>query len=367
MNPALRRTALNPIHKQLGAKMVDFGGWEMPLDYGGIVREHLAVRTGAGLFDVSHMGEIEIRGPGALDLVQKVASNNAAKLSAGQAQYSILMYPQGTCVDDMLVHKISDTHYFLVVNAANQDKDYEWIEANNKFNCSVENASDHYTLLAVQGPHALEIVQKLTGVELTSLRYYWFTDGRVAGVNCRIGRTGYTGEDGFEIYFDPKHSETLWLGLLEAGRDLGLEPCGLGARNTLRLEAGMALYGHEIDAAHTPLEAGLDRFVKLDKGGFLGRETLLAQKEKGLRRKLVGLEMSDRGIARDGYPVYRDGAGDEVGYVTSGSPAPFLKKNIALAYLPAEHAAVGNQIAVGIRGTRVAARVVEMPFYKRKK
>ncbi len=401
MNPALRRTALHAIHKQMGAKMVDFGGWEMPVEYSGIIAEHLAVRTAAGLFDVSHMGEIEVRGRDALGVVQKVTSNDAARLAVGQAQYSGLMYPQGTFVDDLLVHKISDTHYFLVVNASNQDKDHQWMLDNAGGDAEIENAGDRYTLLAVQGPRALEILGKLTGAPLASLRYYWFTHGKLAGVDCRIGRTGYTGEDGFEIYFDPRHSEKLWSALVEAGKEFRLLPCGLGARNTLRLEAGMALYGHEVDASHTPLEAGLDRIAKLDKGDFLGREALLRQKQQGVRRRLVGLEMLDRGIARDGYPVYREGGegdiqagpgpgplrqppragagpfcrdytGDEIGYVTSGSPAPFLKKNIALAYLPAEYAPVTGQnaratISVGIRGRRAAARVVEIPFYKRKK
>ncbi len=368
MEQTLRRTALHAVHKKLGAKMVDFGGWDMPVEYSGITREHVAVRTAAGLFDVSHMGEIEVRGPAALALVQKVTCNDAARLADGQAHYSGLMYPQGTLADDMLVYRVAGDHYFLVVNAGNQDKDYDWLVSNNSMGAQLENAGARYSLLAVQGPHAQEILQPLTDAPLSPVKYYWFTHGRVAGVDCRIARTGYTGEDCFELFFSPEHSETLWNRLIEAGAGTGILPCGLGARNTLRLEAGMALYGHEIDASHTPLEACLDRFCKLDKGEFLGRDVLLKQKTDGLKRKLVGLEMIDRGIARDGYPVYLDTAGDPAGFVTSGSPAPFLKKNIAFAYLPIGHTEVGLTVYVGVRAQqRVAARIVPTPFYKRKK
>jgi len=343
--------------------MVAFGGWEMPVEYSGIVAEHMAVRTHAGLFDVSHMGEIEVRGHEALRLVQYVTSNDAARLSTGQAQYSGLMYPQGTLVDDLLVHKMADGHYLLVVNASNQDRDFAWIREHNRFDCEVRNAGDAYTQLAVQGPRAPAILQKLTETDLSVIRYYWFTHGRVDGVECLIARTGYTGEDGFEIYFAPGESERLWNRLLEAGREDGLIPCGLGARNTLRLEAAMALYGHEIDETHTPLEANLGWICKLEKGDFLGREALARQKQEGVRRRLAGFEMTGRGIARDGYPVYVNG--NEAGYVTSGSPAPFLKKNIGLAYLPAEFCQAGRELEIGIRKQRVAARLVETPFYKR--
>ncbi len=362
---SLLRTALNSAHKQLKAKMVPFGGWEMPVEYSGIVQEHMAVRTRAGLFDVSHMGEIEVRGPEALQVVQKVTCNDASKLSVGQAQYSGLMYPQGTLVDDLLVHKMADDHYFLVVNASNQWRDFDWIAEQNTFNARVSNEGERYTQLAIQGPEALAVLQKLTQTDLASIRYYWFTRGQVDGVDAIIARSGYTGEDGFEIYFDPEHSERIWNKLLETGREHGLIPVGLGARNTLRLEAKMALYGHEIDETHTPLEAGLGWMCKLDKGAFLGRDVLQKQKQEGVKRKLVGFEMLERGIARDGYPVYVDGT--EVGYVTSGSPAPFLKKNIGLAYLPAELATVGRDIQIGIRNQRAAARTVETPFYKRKR
>ncbi len=365
MSEPLRRTGFYAVHKEMGARMVPFGGWEMPVEYGGIVQEHLAVRTHAGLFDVSHMGEIEVRGREALRLIQHVTSNDAARLAAGQAQYSGLMYPQGTLADDLLVHNMADDHYFLVVNAGTQDRDFDWIRQQNHFDAEVRNAGAEYSQLAIQGPEALQILRKLTETDLAAIRYYWFTRGKVDGVECIIARTGYTGEDGFEIYFDPGESRHLWYKLLEAGREHGLVPCGLGARNTLRLEARMALYGHEIDETHTPLEAGLDWICKLDKGEFVGRETLVRQKQEGLRRRLVGFEMTGRGIARDGYPVYVEDT--EVGYVTSGSPAPFLKKNIGLAYVPAEMAQLGREILVGIRGQRVSARIVETPFYKRKR
>ncbi len=345
--------------------MVGFGGWDMPVEYSGIIAEHNAVRTAAGLFDVSHMGEIEVRGPGALELVQWVTCNNAAKLSEGQAQYSGLMTDRGTFVDDLLVHKVSDTHYFLCVNAANQDADFEHIRANNRFGAEVENTGPRYTQLAVQGPKAQGILQRLTRTELAPMKYYRFTFGEVSGVRCLIARTGYTGEDGFEIYFSPEHSEKLWNDLLEAGKSDGLVPCGLGARNTLRLEAGMCLYGHEIDDTTTPWEARLDWICKLDKGEFLGRERLVRQKEQGLERILVGFEMRDNRIARDGYPVL-DGE-REIGRVTSGSFAPFLKKNIGMAYLPPAHSEPGNELQIGVRNQPAPARIVPLPFYRRAK
>ncbi len=361
----LRKTALNSAHRRLGAKMVNFGGWDMPVEYSGILAEHCSTRTAAGLFDVSHMGEIEVRGPGALDLVQRVTCNNAARLAVGQAQYSGLMTPQGTFVDDLLVHKISDTHYLLCVNASNQDKDFEHIRSHNRFAAEVENAGARYTQLAIQGPKALRILQRLTSVLLESLRYYCFTFASVDGVDCLIARTGYTGEDGFEIYFSPEHSEKLWFDLLEAGQADGLVPCGLGARNTLRLEAGMCLYGHEIDDTTTPWEANLGWICRPEKGDFLGRDILLRQKEAGVSRILVGFEMQDRLIARDAYPVFVDGR--RAGYVTSGSPAPFLKKNIGMAYVPPAHSAPGNAIQIEVRGNLAQARIVKTPFYKRPK
>jgi aminomethyltransferase len=361
----LRKTALNAVHRRMNAKMVNFGGWDMPVEYSGIMAEHLATRTAAGLFDVSHMGEIEIQGARALDLVQHVACNDASRLVTGQAHYSGLMTEQGTFVDDLLVHRISDTHYFLCVNAANQDTDFEHIRSHNRTGASVENAGERYSQLAVQGPKALGILQGLTKVPLDAVRYYHFGFGAVDGVECLIARTGYTGEDGFEIYFSPEHSEKLWFDLLEAGASQGLVPCGLGARNTLRLEAAMCLHGNEIDETTTPWEARLGWICKLDKGDFLGRDVLVKQKEQGVQRTLVGFEMADRQIARDGYPVLRDS--QQIGRVTSGSPAPFLKKNIGMAYVPPPASTNATEISVEIRGKPAPARIVPTPFYKRPK
>jgi aminomethyltransferase len=343
--------------------MVNFGGWDMPVEYSGIVSEHMAVRTRAGLFDVSHMGEIEIRGPEALPLVQWVTCNDASKLSIGQAQYSGLMTARGTFVDDILVHKISDSHYFLCVNAGNQDIDFEYIVSQNRFSAEAENSSGRYSQLAIQGPRAKEILQHLTDTALDPISYYHFTFGKVSGVECLIARTGYTGEDGFEIYFGTVYSEKLWSDLLESGERFDLIACGLGARNTLRLEAGMALYGHEIDDTTTPWEAGLGWICKTEKVDFLGKETLTAQKKAGVRRKLVGFEMQDKRIGRDGYPVFIGNA--KAGGVTSGGPAPFLKKNIGMAYVPPESSAVGSEIEIEIRAQLESARVVPLPFYKR--
>lgn len=362
----LKKTALNEAHRKQGGKMVDFGGWDMPVQYSGTIAEHMAVRTAAGIFDVSHMGEIEIKGPQSLALVQHLTSNDASKLADGQIQYSGLMMPAGTFVDDILVHRFGPEHYFLCVNASNTDKDFDWIQSHAQgFDTEVTNLSPKYSQLAIQGPKALEIMQPLIDVELAPIKYYWFTTGHVDGVPAIIARTGYTGEDGVEIYFEPSESERIWDKILESGKPHGLIPCGLAARNTLRLEAKMALYGHEIDDTTTALEADLAWICKLGKGEFLGRDVLVEQKEKGLRRKLVGFEVTDKGIARDGYPVFIDG--QQVGYVTSGSPAPLLKKNIGLAYLPIEHNAIGTKFEIDVRGRRLAAEVVPTPFYKRSK
>ncbi len=359
----LRKTALNSVHRRLGAKMVNFGGWDMPLEYSGIIAEHQAVRTRAGLFDVSHMGELEIHGRNALQLVQWVSCNNAAKLNVGQAHYSGLMTSRGTFVDDLLVHKISDTHYLLCVNAGNQDDDFQHVVANNKFDAEVEDAGPRYSQLAIQGPRAAEILQTLTTALLDAIRYYHFTFGKVSGVDCLIARTGYTGEDGFEIYFAPEYSEKLWADLMQAGESAGMIPCGLGARNTLRLEAGMCLYGHEIDDTTTPWEAGLAWICKMEKAPFLGSDALAQQKQSGLPRRLIGFEMLDKRIGRDGYPVLI--AGHEAGKVTSGCPAPFLKKNIGMAYVPPAKNTVGAEIEISIRGQAAPARIVAPPFYKR--
>jgi len=345
--------------------MVNFGGWDMPVEYSGILSEHLAVRTAAGLFDVSHMGEIEIEGSEALALVQHVTSNDASRLADGQIQYSGLMTDHGTFVDDVLVHRFGPAHYFLCVNAANQDADFDHINRNNRFGAEVDNVGERYSQLAIQGPRAKDILARLTPVALDTVRYYHFTRGPVNGVPCIIARTGYTGEDGFEIYFSPEHSEKLWNTLLDAGHREGLIPCGLGARNTLRLEAGMCLYGHEIDTTTTVWEANLGWICHLDKGIFLGSDALERQKAAGLERILVGFEMTDRLIARDGYPLFA--GSKDVGRVTSGSPAPFLKKNIGMAYVPFDLRAPGTEIQISVRSQMAPARVVKVPFYKRPK
>src|ERR1017187_7359717 len=361
----LRTTPLHSLHRALGARMVDFGGWDMPVQYSGIIDEHHTVRNAVGVFDVSHMGEIEIRGPEAAKLTDFVTTNNAGKLKIGQAHYSGLLYPHGGFVDDILVHKVAGDHYFLCVNASNQDKDFAHIVAQNHCDAVVENTGEHYAQIAIQGPKARATLQKLTPVDLGAIKYYWFMDGQVAGTAARIAHTGYTGEDGFEIYVPPSEAVRLWSEVLGAGQEFGIQPCGLGAANTLRLEAKMALYGHEIDASISPLEADLGWIVKLDKGDFVGRAALLKQKESGLKRKLAGFEMRGRGIGRDGYEVFLNGAA--AGWVTSGGPAPSLNKNIGLCYLPAEQSVPATRIQVMIRNQPVDAVTVETPFYKRAK
>ena len=369
---ALRRTALYSVHRQLGAKMVDFGGWDMPVEYSGITAEHMAVRTAVGLFDVSHMGDIQFRGPGSLAAIQALSMNDASKLAVGQAQYSAMLYPQGTFVDDILVHKFSDNDYLLVINAGTREKDYQWIrsQVGSFAGVHISDYSDHYTQLAIQGPRAQETLAKLTNKDLSAIKNYWFTWGTVCGLpNTLIARTGYTGEDGFEIYLpsDEATSERVWHEVMQAGKEFGMLACGLGARNTLRLEASMALYGHEISEEINLLEAGLERFSKLGKSDFVGSQALLAMKQSGApRRRLVGLEMVDRGIARDGYRVCSLG-GEPIGFVTSGSPSPYLKKNIALAYVPSNSIAPGTEVAVEVRGNLVKAKVVPTPFYRRAK
>jgi aminomethyltransferase len=361
----LKQTALNSTHRASGAKMVDYCGWDMPVEYSGITREHLAVRTAAGLFDVSHMGEIEARGPQSLDLLQHVTSNDVSRLQDGQAQYSALMLPSGSCIDDCVVHRFAPDHYFLCVNAANTDRDYAWMVQCNSFGADVLNVSTQYAQIALQGPQALEILKKLTEADPTDLKYYWFRQARCTGIDGILARTGYTGEDGFEFYFPPTASEQIWNTLLDAGKAEGLIPAGLGARNTLRLEAAYPLYGHELDAESTLIEASLGWIVKLDKGDFTGRDVLLRQKTEGTSKKLIGFEMIDRAPARDDYRVCIDGK--TVGKVTSGSPAPYLKKNIGMAYVPPEYAEVGREIQIEIRGRQANAQIVKLPFYKRSK
>jgi len=367
----LRKTALNAVHRQLGAKMVDFGGWDMPVEYSGLIAEHMAVRTGVGLFDVSHMGDIQLRGPESLDAIQHICMNDAAKLQLGQAQYSAMLYPQGTFVDDVIVHKFSDNDYLIVINAGTREKDFNWVRSNaQKFHCHVSDYSDYYTQLAIQGPKAAETLQKLTKVDLSTIKFYWFKWGTVCGLpNTLIARTGYTGEDGFEIYIpsDEATSKRVWDEVLEAGKEFGIVPCGLGARNTLRLESALSLYGHEISETINVFEAGLDRFCKLEKGPFIGSEALQqVHSGSGPQRKLVGLEMVERGIARDGYGIFNEG-GTQIGEVASGSPAPFLKKNIALAFVPRDHAALDSEVFVQVRNSMVRAKVVPIPFHRRPK
>ncbi|MDX1979200.1 MAG: glycine cleavage system aminomethyltransferase GcvT [Bryobacteraceae bacterium] len=359
----LLQTPLNSAHRKLGARMVDFGGWDMPVQYSSILEEHHAVRRAVGLFDVSHMGEIDIRGPQAFQLVDYVTPNAVSRLKNGQAHYSALLYEHGGFVDDILVHKVADDHYFLCVNASNQDKDFEHIRQHNTFDCQVDFSSPSYAQLAVQGPRSVETLQKLTATDLNALKYYHFTDGEVSGVPARIARSGYTGEIGFEIYFQPASAEKLWTGLLAAGEEFGIKPAGLGARNTLRLECAMALYGHEITASINPLEAGLGRMVKFDKGDFIGRQALLQQQEKGVTRLLTGFEMTGRGIGRDGYEIHAGAS--PAGWVTSGGPSPTLNKNIGLCYLPVSHAQPGRTIQILIRNQPVDAVTRPIPFYKR--
>ena len=361
----LKQTPLNAVHRQLGAKMVPFGGWDMPVQYRGILDEHKAVRGAAGIFDVSHMGEVEFRGPAALEAVQRLTSNDASRLQVGQVQYSALTTEAGTFVDDLTVYKFADDHYMVTVNASNIDKDVAWMQDHTRGNVEVRNLSDATALVAVQGPKALEILQKLTPLNLSGIKYYWFTQGKVQGQDAVVSRTGYTGEDGFEVYLPPQHAAALWNALLEAGTPLGLLPCGLGARDTLRLEAKMALYGNDIDDRHTVLEADLGWILKLEKGDFIGKTALAKQKTQGVARKLVGFEMTGRGIARSHYAIVK--GGKPIGEVTSGGPAPWLNKNIGLGYVAAEHSAVGTEFEILVRDNPVPARVVPTPFYKRKR
>ncbi len=372
---SLRKTSLNDTHRLHKAKMVDFGGWHMPVQYEGLVAEHTAVRERVGLFDVSHMGDIQLRGPNSLKAVQKLLMNDASKLQIGQAHYSAMLYEDGTFVDDVVLHKLGENDFLIVINAGTREKDVQWVRKvlGGMSGVHVTDVSDYYTQLAIQGPKAMATLQKLTGVDLAAIKNYWFTWGTVCGChNTLIARTGYTGEDGFEIYVpaDEPTSSRVWGEVLAAGAEFGIVPCGLGSRNTLRLEAAMALYGHEISDKINVLEAGLGRYCKLDKGtDFVGREALQKIVDAGgPTRQLVGLEMLDRGIARDGYPVLSlDGAAglNRIGEITSGSPAPTLRKNIALAYVPAEYAAVGTEVGVEVRGAPVRAVVVPTPFYKR--
>jgi aminomethyltransferase len=363
----MQQTPLNAVHKALGARMVPFGGWEMPVQYAGVIEEHLAVREQAGLFDVSHMGEIEVRGPAALALVQRLTTNDAAQLVDGQVQYSALCYPDGGVVDDVTLYRSSSSHFLFCVNASNTDKDFAWMQQvhaeSGLSGATLTNRSAEFAQLALQGPKAATILARLTAVPLAAIRYYHFGEGDVGGVPALISRTGYTGEDGFELYVPAAAAVGLWTRLLEAGRDDGLVPIGLGARDTLRLEKGYALYGHELSSTISPLEAGLGWIVKLEKGDFVGRAALVRQQAAGIPRRLVGLLMAERGIPREGYPVY---AGEQqVGSVTSGTMSPSLKIGIALALVEAAQAVPGNELLVGVRDRKLRATIVKPPFVKR--
>ena len=361
----LKKTPLHARHRALGARMVDFAGWDMPVEYSGLADEHLAVRTRAGLFDVSHMGQIEIAGPDALAAVQHITSNDAGKLSVSQAQYSALTTPDGTFVDDVLTYRLADDHFLLVVNASNIIKDFRWITTHiqGTGDAAAVNTSSRYALIAIQGPAALGILQSLTGVDLAAIKYYWFATGEVANVKVTISRTGYTGEDGFEVFAPPASAERVWDAMLAAGKPAVLVPAGLGARDTLRLEAGMRLYGNDMDEQSTVLEADLGWIVGWKKTEFIGADVLRRQKADGVRKKLVGFEMTDRAIGRHGYDVYVDGA--KAGVVTSGTQTPYLKKAIGMAYVPPDRTEPGTELEIDVRGRRAKAVIVPMPFYKR--
>lgn len=359
----LKRTPLYDLHRELGAKLIDFGGWEMPVQYAGILEEHRAVRERVGLFDVSHMGELEFTGEGALSALQRLTCNDVSRLSDGRIQYSALLTERGTFVDDVLVYRREAGSYLIVVNASNAPKDFAWASSRVSESARVENRSDDYALIAVQGPNAVRLMGRLCAPDPSDLPYYGFRDATVCGAPALVSRTGYTGEDGFEVYCRPEDAEGVFRSLLEEGRAEGAEPCGLGARDTLRLEAKMALYGNDIDDTVTPWEADLAWIVKLAKGDFIGRDALVAQREAGVPRRLVGFDMVDRGIARHGYPA-RTRHGD--GLVTSGTHSPTLGRPIGLALLPTPAAEIGTEFEVDIRGRAARARIVPTPFYKRK-
>ncbi|HXG52356.1 MAG TPA: glycine cleavage system aminomethyltransferase GcvT [candidate division Zixibacteria bacterium] len=359
----LKKTPLWAVHRRAGARMVDFAGWEMPVQYRGVIEEHLAVRERAGLFDVSHMGEIEIHGAGASEFCQRMTANDISRMKVSQAQYNLILNDAGGVVDDVIFYRLEPDRYLVCVNAANREKDFEWLRERAGGGVRVEDRSDDYALLALQGPAAEKILRSLTALDLQALKPFHFARAEVASIDCLLARTGYTGEDGFELYCNPQAAAGLWDRLLEAGASAGLEPAGLGARDTLRLEKAYPLYSHELDDTTTPLEAGLDWVVKLGKGEFVGRDVLLKQKEEGVRRRLVGLELMDPGIARADYPLLKDGR--VVGRITSGTLSPSLKRAIALGYVTTEQAVTGNILEVEIRGRRARIQIVPVPFYRR--
>lgn len=363
----LKRTPLFEVYKEYGGKTIDFGGWELPVQFSSIKEEHEAVRTKAGLFDVSHMGEIEVKGTDSLAYLQKMMTNDISKVKTGAAQYTAMCYETGGTVDDLLVYKIEDDHYLLVVNASNIEKDYDWLEKHVEGDVALKNLSETTAQVALQGPLAEKVLQKLTQTDLSGIGFFKFQqDVEIDGKKALVSRTGYTGEDGFEVYCDKADVVAIWKAILDAGKDEGIIPCGLGARDTLRFEANLALYGQELSAEISPLEAGIGFAVKLAKeADFIGKAALLAQKENGLPRKIVGIEMIDRGIPRHGYPVYK---GDElIGEVTTGTQSPTLKKNIGLALITSKYAVPDSELEVEIRGKRLKVKVVPTPFYKREK
>lgn len=363
----LKRTPLFEVYKDYGAKTIDFGGWDLPVQFSSIKEEHEAVRTKAGLFDVSHMGEIEVKGTDSLKYLQKMMTNDISKLKNSGAQYTAMCYENGGTVDDLLVYKIEDDHYLLVVNASNIEKDFNWLEDHAEGNVELKNLSEDMAQLAIQGPLAEKVLQKLAGTNLSDIEFFKFQqDVDLNGKKALVSRTGYTGEDGFEVYCDAKDAAALWNEILEAGKEEGVLPCGLGARDTLRFEANLALYGQELSPDITPLEAGIGFAVKVNKeADFIGKEVLKNQKENGVPRKLAGIEMIDRGIPRHGYPVYK---GEElIGEVTTGTQSPTLKKNIGLVLIKKEHAGPGTELEVEIRGKRLKAKIAATPFYKREK
>jgi aminomethyltransferase len=364
-SPPFKRTPLYENHRRSGGKLVEFAGWEMPVQYSGLMEEHRAVRTAAGLFDVSHMGQVRVSGLGAEAYLQRLTPNDVAKLAPGRAHYSGLLDSEGHYLDDILVYRLGAAEFLVVVNASNADSDFAWMSSQSHPDASVVNVSDEWALIALQGPLAPAILAKLSADDLAAIKYYRFAEGRVAGKPAILSRTGYTGEDGFELYLSPADAPQIWDALLEAGRGDGLLPAGLGARDTLRLEAGMALYGHEIDATTSPWEAGLDWVVKMEKGEFIGRGALERERRAGPRRKLVGFEVTGRGIARQGHAILHDG--ERVGAVTSGTFSPTFERALGMAYVPAALAEIGTPVTIDVRGKAVEARLAPLPFYQRAK
>lgn len=357
-----KKTALFHAHESCGGKVIDFAGWALPVQYEGIIPEHEAVRNAAGIFDVSHMGEVDVTGPEAADFVQNLVTNDVSTMENNQVLYAMMCYPDGGIVDDLLVYKFDDQHFYLVINASNVDKDYQWMLDNkNNFDVTLNNVSEQVSEVALQGPNAQEILQKLTSTNLNDIKFFFLQrDVMVAGRKCLISRTGYTGEDGFEIYTDNENIEAIWNAILEAGKDLGVKPCGLGCRDTLRFEATLPLYGNEMSKDITPLEAGLGMFVKLNKQQFIGKDALVKQKEEGLKRKTVGFEMIDKGIPRHGYEVMADGK--VIGFVTTGYMAPTVKKNIGLALIDAAYTELGTTIEIVVRNKPLKAQVISKRF-----